>query len=147
LSIERIEKNKSYNPYPGLDAMFQMDEDINVDEDMPKAKRKYRLLLHLGILQAPTTPGETRGISGKAILKYWRLKNQQTERKVREKLVNRILKKLDEMKPAIEGAAGLKKNVDSMRQELSVLSLAIQALTTELKASRMERKEGEDWRK
>ena len=116
MSINRIRKNENYNPYPGLDAMFQMDEDISVDEDMEKAKRKYRLLLHFGTLQAPTTPGGTNGISGKAILRYWRLKNQQIQRKERQKLDARSQKFLEEtILPLLER---LEKKIDQMEKRL-----------------------------
>lgn len=116
MPINRIEKGETYNPYPGLDAMFQMDEDINVEENMTKAKRKYRLLLHLRILQAPTTPGETNGISGRAILKYWKLKNQQIQRKERQKLDARSQKFLEEtILPLLER---LEKKIDSMEKRL-----------------------------
>jgi len=116
LPINRIEKNETYNPYPGLDAMFQLDENISVDEDMGKAQRKYRLLLHFGTLQAPTTPGETKGISGKAILKYWRLKQNQMLRKERQKLDARSQKFLEEtILPLLER---LEKKIDRMEKRL-----------------------------
>lgn len=114
MPIDRIEKGENYNPYPGLDAMFQMDEDIDVEEGMEKAKRKYRLLLYLGILQAPTTPGETNGISGRAILKYWRLKTQQIERKERRKLDARSQKMLEEI--IVPLLQRLENKIDSMEK-------------------------------